>query len=359
VFNPGFIVHSEHPFNAEPPLHRLCAGLITDQSDFYVRSHGDIPHLDEASHRLRVDGLVGRPLDLSMQALRDGFAHRSVTAALQCAGNRRAEMHRVRRVSGDPWAPGAIGNARWTGVALADVLRRAGARDGPSLHVAFSCRDEIDMPTEGRFRYGVSIPMEKAMSSEVLLAFAMNGAPLAPEHGFPLRLMVPGYAGVRSAKWLASVTVQDRPSGNHMQQRDYKLFPSDVSAETVDWTNGITINDMKLTSSICEPAAEAELPAGRVTVKGYAVVSARAIVRVEVSCDGGRTWFGTELEHDPDAPWGWTLWQAVLDLPAGRHELAVRAWDSGGQTQPARMDEVWNFKGYLGTAWHRIRVRTR
>jgi sulfite oxidase len=351
------IVHSRSPYNAEPPLPRLCEGLITGRSNFYVRSHGEIPVLDAASHRLRVDGRVTRPLELSVPDLRARFPQRSVTAVLQCAGNRRAELNQVRPVAGDPWLGGAIGNARWTGVALADVLRAAGVPEDPSLHVAFSCCDAIELPGEGRFRYGVSIPIAKAMAPEVLLAFAMNGADLAPEHGYPLRVVVPGYAGVRSAKWLAAISVQDTPSDNHMQQRDYKLLPPDVTADRIDWSRGMTINDVPLTSAICDPAADATLKAGPVTLKGYAVASARDVVRVDVSADEGRSWRQAELEHDPAAPWSWTFWQATLDLPAGAHELVVRAWDSAGQTQPARPEEVWNCKGYLSAAWHRIGVR--
>jgi len=112
-----------------------------------------------------------------------------------------------------------------------------------------------------------------------------------------------------------------------------------------------------LTSAICDPAAEADLQAGRVTLKGYAVAADRAVVRVGVSTDGGRSWHQAELERDPASPWSWTFWQISLDLPTGEHELAVRAWDSAGQTQPARAEDVWNFKGYLGATWHRIRVR--
>ncbi len=124
------IVHSQTPFNAEPPLHRLRGGLMTGQNDFYVRSHGNIPRLDEKTHRLRVAGMVQTPLDLSVPDLRDRFPARTVTAVMQCAGNRRADQQQVRPTSGDPWAPGAIGNADWTGISLADVLSAAGADDG-------------------------------------------------------------------------------------------------------------------------------------------------------------------------------------------------------------------------------------
>jgi len=349
------IVHSRSPFNAEPPLARLRAAFVTPQRDFYVRSHGNVPQLHGDAHRVRVVGRVRTPLDLSVEELRARFGHRTVTATMQCAGNRRADYFPVRPVSGDPWQPGAIGNAEWTGVPLADVLRAAGAETGGELHVGFAACDEVEIEDE-RFRYGASIPMGKALSEEVLLAFAMNGEALAPEHGFPLRAVVPGYAGVRSAKWLAAIDVRDTPSDNHMQQRDYKLLPPHMTKQTADWQAGVTINDMPLNAAICEPGRDTTLPAGPVILRGYAVVSGRSIARVDVSADGGRDWSQATLERHADAPWSWTFWQARIELPLGEHELAVRAWDSAGQTQPALADDTWNFKGYLCAAWHRVRV---
>ena len=352
----NLIVHSMKPFNAEPPLMRLRAAAITAQSDFYVRSHGTIPQLDESTHRLRVAGQVDIPLEISVAELRRRFAVHTVPAVMQCAGNRRADMQSVKPTSGDPWAPGAIGNAEWTGVSLSDVLRAAGAKTDAGLHVAFEACDEIEMPGEGRFNYGASIPIAKAMSPEVLLAFEMNGEALAPEHGYPLRVVVPGFAGVRSPKWLTAIIVQDKPSDNHMQQRDYKLVPPEVTEETVDWEKGITIYEMPLNSAICDPAPFAEMKAGPTTLRGYAIATARDIVRVDVSINGGRSWNQADLEHDLNAPWSWTFWTVTFDLPKGAHELAVRAWDSAGQTQPARPDDTWNFKGYLSAAWHRVHV---
>ena len=353
---PGLIVHSEQPYNAEPPLDRLRSSFITTRADFYVRSHGNIPDLDEAKHRLRVDGSVATPLDLSMADLRERFPRRTVVSVMQCAGNRRGDLLQVRPVSGDPWAAGAIGNAEWTGVSLYDVLRAAGSREGAALHVVFTARDDCEVDGE-RFRYAVSIPMTKAMSPEVLLAWEMNGEALAPEHGFPLRAVVPGFAGVRSAKWLAGITVQDKPSDAKPQARDYKLFPPDVTEETADWEAGVIIDDMPLNSAICEPAPYVELKPGPLTLRGYANATARGITRVDVSIDGGRSWRQAELEQQPQAPWSWTFWRLTLDLAVGEHELAVRAWDSAGQTQPALADDTWNFKGYLSAAWHRVRVK--
>ncbi|MCJ2066106.1 molybdopterin-dependent oxidoreductase [Methylobacterium sp. J-088] len=345
------IVHGDAPYNAEPPLARLRAAYRTAADDFYVRSHGDLPEIDADGYRLTVDGAIPTALELSLHGLRSRFPQVTVTATMQCAGNRRADMRTVAPVSGDPWDGGAIGTADWTGVRLGDVLRAAGITEGADLHVAFACHDTI----QGH-PYGASIPLAKALAPETLLAFAMNGAPLLPEHGFPLRAVVPGFAGVRSPKWLTRITVQDHPSDNPIQADDYKLFPADVTAATADPAKGHTINTMPLNAVICAPARGASLTAGVQSLTGYAVSGDRAVVRVDVSGDGGRTWAQAALEHDATAPFAWTFWSIDLDLPAGEHELAVRAWDEAGQTQPAAPDDTWNYKGYLGASWHRVRV---
>ncbi|MCJ2050343.1 molybdopterin-dependent oxidoreductase [Methylobacterium sp. J-070] len=345
------IVHGDRPYNAEPPLDRLRTAYRTPAPDFYVRSHGDLPALDRDTWRLTVDGDVGTAMELSLRGLRSRFREVTVTATMQCAGNRRADMRAVAPVSGDPWDGGAIGTADWTGVRLGDVLREAGAGEGADRHVAFESHDGV-----AGHPYGVSIPLAKALAPETLLAYAMNGEALLPEHGFPVRAVVPGFAGVRSPKWLRRITVQDRPSDNPIQAGDYKLYPSDVTPETADPVRGHTIDAMPLNAAICEPARGASLKAGANRVRGYAIAGDRAVVRVDVSGDGGRNWAQAALEHEPDAPFAWTFWTAGLDLPPGEHELAVRAWDSAGQTQPALPDDTWNHKGYLCACWHRVRV---
>ncbi|TXM77115.1 molybdopterin-dependent oxidoreductase [Methylobacterium sp. WL69] len=346
------IVHGDQPYNAEPPLGRLRASYRTPAEDFYVRSHGDLPDLDPETWRLTVDGGAGVTLELSLHDLRTRFPEVTVTATMQCAGNRRADMRAVAPVSGDPWDAGAIGTAEWTGVRLSDILSEAGVADGANLHAAFESHDMVD-----GHPYGASIPLGKAMAPETLLAYAMNGEALLREHGFPVRAVVPGFAGVRSPKWLRRLTVQDHPSHNPIQADDYQLYPPDVTAETADPTKGHTIDTMPLNAAICEPERGATLTAGRNRVRGYAVSGDRAIVRVDVSGSGGRSWLQANLEHEPDAPFAWTFWSAELDLPPGEHELAVRAWDAAGQTQPALPDDTWNHKGYLCACWHRVRVR--
>ena len=352
---PDMIVHRGYPLNAEPRGEVLRAAFITPQRDFYIRSHGTIPRLNAADYRLRVGGQGLTSQELSLDDLRSRFPQQRVTAVLQCAGNRRADMGLVKHVSGDAWQTGAISNAEWGGVSLGDVLRAAGAREGADLHVAFDSHDEIE--EEGkRFRFGVSIPIAKALAPETLLAFTMNGEPLAQQHGFPLRAVVPGYAGVRSPKWLAAITVQDRPSANRIQAEEYMLFPPDMTKLTEDFGKGVVINDMPLTSAILEPSAGTRLPAGAARLRGYALATGQAIARVEVSGDGGRTWAAAEIERHADAPWSWTFWSAALNLPRGEHELVVRAIDGAGRSQPATAEEIWNFPGYLCTAWHRIPV---
>ncbi|MHB8283052.1 MAG: molybdopterin-dependent oxidoreductase [Caulobacteraceae bacterium] len=351
----NLIVHSAHPLNAEPPLERLCASYITEQRDFYIRTHGDVQHLDGPSHRLRIIGQVQTALDFSVDDLRSRFAQHTVTVTLQCAGNRRADFQEVAKTSGDPWQAGAVGTAKWTGVSLRDVLEAAGAKTDANLHVAFGSPDEIEVEGE-RALYGASIPMAKALSGDVLLAFEMNGEALEPEHGYPLRAIVPGFAGVRSAKWLTEISVQDTPAQSPIQLKDYKLFPPHVKKDEADWEQGVTIDALPLNSAICNPARGAKLKAGPLTVKGWATASERAVTRVDLSLDGGRHWTQAVLEHAPDAPAAWTLWSVEAKLEKGEHELVVRAWDSAAQTQPDAPDDTWNFAGYLASHRHRIHV---
>ncbi|MGN6552091.1 MAG: sulfite oxidase, partial [Pararhizobium sp.] len=307
-----------------------------------------------APHRLGIPGPGARPLTLDLPTRPPRFTRRQVEATLHCAGTRRSDMRQVRPVKGDPWGPGAIGNAVWTGIRLADVLEAAGAADDAGLHVAFAGLDACDLHGK-RFRYGVSIPIEKAIGKEVLLAWEMNGAPLAPEHGAPLRMIVPGYAGVRSAKWLASITVQAQPADTPVQAIDYHLYPAEVTEEPSSPGRGLVINGMPLNSAICEPADGAVLSAGRTAVRGWAFGGDRAIARVDVSANGGRTWVQARLEP-AGGRWSWTFWIAEFPIAPGSHDLVVRAWDSAGQTQPDKPDDTWNAKGYLAAFRHRIRI---
>jgi len=257
----------------------------------------------------------------------------------------------------EPWSAGAIGNAEWSGALLTEVLQAAGVY--PEVrHVAFTGLDEIEMGDQS-FGFGGSIPVEKAMSPEVLLAYEMNGEPLTPGHGFPLRVVAPGYIGARSVKWLANIRVQEEPSSNYYQTHAYKLFPPQVDEETADWSKGLMLGELSVNSVICQPADEEALPAGPVSVRGYAVTGGdRSVERVDVSIDGGESWMSADLLEEK-GPWAWRLWEASVDLDPGEYELVARAWDSAANTQPELSEQIWNFKGYMENSWHRVRVRAR
>jgi sulfite oxidase len=347
------ICRNRQPFNAEPPLPLLVATVITPEDAFFVRTHGTAPRLDAGAFRLRISGRVARPQPLSLDDMRRRFALHTVVATVQCAGNRRVELASLGPVDGMPWRQGAIGNAEWTGFRLADLLADVGCAAG-DLHVAFNSCDECEEDGE-RFAYGGSIPLAKASAPEVLLAIAMNGRPLTADHGAPLRALVPGYLGARSVKWLAEVIVQDRPSENFYQQRDYKRVPPEATAETVDWSRAPMLGELPVNSVICAPADGAALSAGVTEFRGYAIAGGRrGIRRVELSADAGASWTAAQLE--PAGEWAWTLWRASLHLKLGPHRIVVRATDSAGETQPADLRAVWNFRGYVNNAWHAISV---
>jgi sulfite oxidase len=354
--NSSLIVHKEMPFNAETPLELITKSCITPEEVFFVRNHGSIPEIDAEQYRLRVTGMVRRTLSLSLDEI-SKFSSKTISATLQCAGNRRSEFSLFAPVKGEiNWNAGAIGNAQWTGVPLDAILDAAGI-DPESAHVAFSGLDVVDHP-DSDSRFGVSIPISKAMSGEVLLSYRMNGKPLPIIHGFPLRVLVPGYIGARSVKWLGEISVRDRASENYFQANAYKIFPPDIRAETADWATGLSLGNMAVNAVVTRPLQRATLKSGRFLVQGYAIAGSRPIERVELSFDEGRTWTSAELRGSPD-PWSWRFWEREVNLDPGFVRISVRAWDDAGQTQPEDPGGIWNFKGYANNAWHRISITVR
>jgi sulfite oxidase len=347
------IVHAEEPFNAETGLAALAEGPLTATDAFYVRSHGEVPEIDPAAWRLHVGGLVERELDLSLATLREAFAEREVTATLQCAGNRRAGLIAIRDIPGEaPWGPGATGTATWSGVALADVVGLA--RLAPeAAHVAFIGADRCPEATPAQ-PFGGSIPLDKACRPEVLLAWAMNGEPLAPVHGAPLRVVIPGYIGARSVKWLERIEVRSEPWQGYFQDVVYRLLPED---ETPGPGAGMPLGLVALNADVLSPADGEIVPAGPVEVRGYAFAGGeRHVARVDVSLDGGASWSQADLLDDLGR-WAWRHWRITVELAPGEHEILCRAWDSSAATQPEDEAALWNPKGYVNNARPRIRVR--
>ena len=352
------VVHEADPYNAEPPVASLNRRFVTAVDTFYSRNHGPVPDLDPLRWRLRVDGLVDRPQELTLDDLRSRFAERQLTATLQCAGSRRAAMHAVRPIPGEAlWGPAAMSTARWTGVALGDVLAAAGVQQGAE-HVAFAAPDISPLadPPQG---FGGSVPLAKACADEVLLAWAMNDEPLPALHGGPVRVVVPGYIGARSVKWVERISVQATPSENYFQAVAYRLLPADVDPDTAGPGDGLSLGAVALNSDVLAPADGAVVPAGPVPVSGYAYAGGgRSVARVDVSGDGGSTWVQAEITES-GGPWTWCLWSTTLDLRPGRAEVVVRAWDDSAALQPESVAALWNPKGYVNNAWGRARLDVR
>ncbi len=363
--HPDFIYYEKEPLNGAPPPFLTRGEFVTPLNLFYIRCHGDVPELDADSYRLRLQGLVATPLGLSLEELKSSFPTHRVAVTLQCAGNRRDELSQVKNIPGEsPWAGNAISHGVWTGVRLADVLAHAGLDHARAKFVEFIGHDKAEKT--GYPPFGGSVPLSKALAPETLLAYELDGQPLPVVHGFPVRAIVPGYLGARSVKWLREINVLDHPSENLFQAEEYRLHPASASKEKHDAKTALPMGEMPVTSYICR--VHRGRPGGNdpMVVEGYAYVGAgHEIHRVEISEDEGERWTQTELLPVPGdglqaadeegGRWSWRFWRAEL-LAAERApvQLIVRAWDTGANTQPARAQDVWNFKGYGNNAAHHL-----
>lgn len=349
------IVRQEKPFNAEPPLDRLRDRWLTEYGTFFQRSHGSVPEIDPGDYRLTVEGLVERPLSLSLGELREKFPEVFAAVTLTCAGNRRSEFRGEKKITGVQWAAGAISTAEWTGVKLSDVLQHAGVK-AEAKHVWLDGLDEVK-DGDKRFEFGGSIPIDKAMTGTqftpgALLVHAMNKQPLPKEHGAPLRAVVPGYIGARSVKWLGKITVSDRPSPNHYVADVYKIVKEGTDAE-VQATS--PIYEHVLNSMICRWSKSDD--AQKIQVAGIALPSGLPgclIRRVELSVDDGQTWTAARIAS-AQREFCWTFWDAELPAAALGKTVLTRATDTQGTTQPREMP--FNLKGYQFNGWHRAELK--
>ena len=303
--------------NAGPPLNQLAKEYVTPTELFFVRNHSQIPHVQLASYRLKVGGLVTRELSLSLDEIKSKYERHTLIATLQCAGNRRKELVSYKPIDdGLAWGIEAIGTAEWTGVRLGDILTSAGISCAEAAHVAFLGLDTL-MQDGHREAFGSSIPLEKALEYEVLLAYEMNGEDLPLAHGCPLRVIVPGYIGARSVKWLSEISVGAEPSDNHFQQVGYKLFPPHINMYNVDYHEGMQLTKLPVNSVIVRPEDRSLMSAGKVEVEGYAMSDGEhEITWVTVSPDGGRSWQRAEFLNEPQL-WTWQLWRDRVRLAAG------------------------------------------
>jgi sulfane dehydrogenase subunit SoxC len=318
---------------------------ITPLGLHYLLIHYDIPDVDPAAFRLDVGGAVERPLSLSLDDLR-ARARVAEPITFECAGNGRALLE-PRPIS-QPWLTEAVGTAEWAGAELRALLDEAGPSDG-AVEVLFTA---LDRGVEGGVPqwYERSLPMADADNG--LLAYEMNGAPLPPQHGFPLRLVVPGWYGMTNVKWLTRITVLEEPFAGFQNAVGYRMYDADGTA-------GEPVTRMLPRSLMVPPGVpdfmtrERHLEAGPVTLTGRAWSGQAPIERVEVSTDGGATFAEAALDP-PLGPHAWRGWRFEWDAPPGDHVLGSRATDAAGNAQP--VDAPWNLKGYANNAVERIRV---
>jgi DMSO/TMAO reductase YedYZ molybdopterin-dependent catalytic subunit len=343
------IVRSDRPLNLEMPI-GLVDSWITPSPLHFVRCHYEVPAVDAEAWRLRVDGDVERPLALSLEELKRLPAIEEVVT-LECAGNGRSFFD--PKVPGTQWQRGAVGTARYKGVRLADVLREAGLRPS-GKHVLFDGADRPPVPTTPDFVR--SIPLDKAMSPETLLAYEMNGEPLPAVHGFPLRAIVPGWIGSANVKWLARVSVLEREHDGHYMVKGYRSPRTPVApGEKVDPGEMVAVTDLDVKSVIARPADGARVAAGPVRIAGAAWAGEAEIERVDVSVDFGRTWQPARLGTD-QARFAWRLWDFEWTAKQpGAYLVMSRASDSRGRTQP--IAPIWNPNGYLWNVVDQVRVR--
>lgn len=336
-------LHPTEQLNGGPPLASLGRAAVTPTDQFFVRNHGEVPGLDPLMFSFALDGLVA-PARLTLADLRRAFPRLTRPVTMQCAGNRRRDLSRLAPVPGElPWGSNAISTAVWGGVALAALLE-AFPPAAAARHVAFEGADSVER--EGRrFGFGGSIPLECVAELGVLLVDEMNGEPLPPLHGGPLRVIVSGVIGARSVKWLRSINLQAEPSANYFQRQAYRWqLPGATAPNQAPMLHELAIN-----SVLCSPADRAALPAGRVTLEGYAVAGGSAAVAgVEVSFDDGARWQAAELDA-PGQPGLWSHWRLGVDLLPGIYQCLVRATDTHGRSQPRA--GIWNSKGYLYNGW--------
>jgi sulfite oxidase len=348
------ITRQEEPYNAEPALADLVKKHITPVELFYVRSHGAVPKVDLDSFKVKISGLVNRELEFSVAELKDKFDTHKVAATLTCAGNRRQEMSAIKKVGGVQWDAGAIGHAEWLGPMLADILKAAELKPD-ARHVWLEGLDPIKEKDGTEAPFGGSIPLAKALATAdrnlpSLLAHSMNGQPLTAAHGAPLRLVVPGYIGARSVKWLAKIVVSDQPSPNHYLAEAYKVIQSE-DKEEVAKADPIYEYPINVAIGLTEGT---KLKVGRQTIRGYALADGNPgsyITGIEISSNGGRTW--TDVPRSRTGPFSWELWEATIDVLPGKQTLVARAQSISASTPE---QGAWNFKGYLYNGWHRVRV---
>uniref|UniRef100_A0A7S1FGN9 Sulfite oxidase n=1 Tax=Noctiluca scintillans TaxID=2966 RepID=A0A7S1FGN9_NOCSC len=345
--------------NAECPVDLLGNSYATPADLMFIRSHGPVPRLD-SSHTIQINGLVEKPATFTVGDLKTRFPTRKVWSALVCSGSRRKELNIIKHGGGHIDWHSAVGNGEWEGVYLRDVLLSLGVSQDFAVakHVEF---EGADTHSSG---YRTSVPFATAFdpAGEVLLAWGLNGEALPPDHGFPLRVLIPGVTGARSCKWLTRITVQSEDTDHHMHKNYYKVLPPHIMSPKGHMEEILAVPplyDININSVVFDPPTGTPAVAGPLKVRGYAYCGGgRPVERVEVSLDG-TTWvqstFTEQRRTAAGKMFAWVWWETTVDFdPAQHRELVVRAWDSHINTQPER--PIWNYNGMMNNCQFRLKV---
>jgi sulfite oxidase len=344
----GMLLRSFRFVDLETPVEYFNSWL-TPVPHFYVRNHMFEPiELDAKEWRLSIGGEVEKQLTLSLTDLSKFEAH-SVVNTLECAGNGRGLFR--PQVPGIQWGKGAVGNARFSGIRLRDVLRRAGVKP-TGKHVMFRGLDEVPGKVPPFIR---SIPIEKALEADTLVATHMNGSPLTKHHGFPARALVPGWIGAASCKWLTEVKVLDSEFAGNFMNPGYR-FPNYPVApnQSVKPEDTHVLTALKVKSVISGPSDGSSVKTAKLTVRGAAWAGEADVVKVEISTDRGLSWSPAQLGHEQEH-YAWRLWTYDWKPPqSGDYTIMSRATDTQGRVQPSTAE--WNPSGYLNNAIDQVNI---
>jgi sulfite oxidase len=351
------IVLQERPLVAETPAH-LLDDDVTPTARFFIRNNGGMPDAvsDPKAWKIKIDGEVNTPLELSLGDIESRFALVTHQLQLECGGNGRVAF--VPEARGNQWGNGAIGCASWTGVRLADVLKAAGLKPS-AIYTAHYGADPHLSGEAGRPSISRGVRLEKAMQEHTIIALRMNGQPIPLVHGGPVRLVVPGWPGSASHKWLNRIQIRDREhDGPGMTGDSYRvaakpMIPGDKS----DPKNMVVMESMPVRSILTNIAHGTELSPGtrRVALRGAAWAGEKAIRAVDISIDYGQSWMASELKA-PANKYAWQRWTANVTLPSeGYYEIWSRATDSDGRMQP-HVAGNWNPQGYGANPVSRVAV---
>jgi len=363
--HPDLKVHTNRPFNAEPPAGSLCQ-MITPATQHYRRTHGPVPLVDVDTYTFSVGFEEGKKVQLSVADIKK-LPKRTICSTMMCTGNRRGEFNRYGDTAGLPWENGSISTAEWTGTSFVDILASLCGINVNNIKEHGACFVSF----WGGDGYHISVPVAKVLheQGEAMMVYQMNGEVLPRDHGFPLRMVVPGFVGARSVKWIKKIVLtHEEVKGNHQRGIAYKqLGPNIKNLEEIKKSyieNEVPpIDQVPVTSAICLPKSGSMLDRQQesVLVQGYAYSGGgRSVFRVDVSGDGGNNWTQAQLTRRPEQPircnsaWAWVQWKAVLPLATGNTmTLVCKAIDDQYNQQPDTISSIWNLRGILNTSWGR------